>query len=142
MRRAEELVFAGCVCAHCSDAFDRQWATCAATDWVLVTDFLSESRKQSDQIRKKLNDCAAKWTGEQVHTEATMTVTDTEPGPVRHFFRNTTYAQMKLRWADEKSLNDDTLSHRYLGAITAEEMDFIGSTPIPYIRPAAPRRDC
>jgi hypothetical protein len=32
----EALVFAGCVCAKCSNAFDRQWAGCAATDWLVT----------------------------------------------------------------------------------------------------------
>lgn len=32
----KELVFAGCVCANCSDALDRQWAASAATDWLVT----------------------------------------------------------------------------------------------------------
>jgi len=30
------LVFAGCVCARCSEALDRQWADSAATDWLVT----------------------------------------------------------------------------------------------------------
>jgi hypothetical protein len=30
------LVFAGCVCADCSKALDKQWAGSIATDWVLI----------------------------------------------------------------------------------------------------------
>ena len=31
-----DLAFAGCVCASCSDALDKQWAGSTATDWVLI----------------------------------------------------------------------------------------------------------
>ncbi len=33
---AGDLVLAGCVCANCSDALDRHWASSTATDWVLI----------------------------------------------------------------------------------------------------------
>jgi hypothetical protein len=39
----KELVFAGCVCASCSDAFDREWAAAPVTTW-LVTRPWSDSR--------------------------------------------------------------------------------------------------
>jgi hypothetical protein len=32
----KELVLAGCVCAGCSDALDRQWGNSTAIDWVLI----------------------------------------------------------------------------------------------------------
>lgn len=32
----KELVFAGCVCANCSDALDREWAASTATDWLVT----------------------------------------------------------------------------------------------------------
>lgn len=38
----KELVFAGCVCASCSDALDKEWAASTATDW-LVTRPLDDS---------------------------------------------------------------------------------------------------
>jgi hypothetical protein len=34
--RCKDLVFAGCVCADCSDAFDRQWAASGATNWLVT----------------------------------------------------------------------------------------------------------
>jgi hypothetical protein len=32
----KQLVFAGCVCASCSEAFDRQWAGSAVTHWLVT----------------------------------------------------------------------------------------------------------
>ena len=32
----KELAFAGCVCASCSDAFDKEWAATTATNWLVT----------------------------------------------------------------------------------------------------------
>ena len=138
----KELVFAGCVCVSCSDALDEQWATCTATDWVLVTNFVSEDQKQREQkladIMQTLKDSLAKAKGEQVNGGSTDRVHAAATKPRAHIYRNTTYIQMKIRWANQDPPDALTVDHYQLGRIADDEMVRIKSRPtlIPYIRSA------
>lgn len=44
----KELVFAGCVCAACSDALDRAWGRSTATDWLVTRPWNNKS--VADQV--------------------------------------------------------------------------------------------
>ena len=137
-----DLVFAGRVCASCSNALDRQWETSSATDWVLITNLESEQQKQRDQevrnIMKALKDSLAIAKGEEVRDQGKAPIPAAKVNPRRHIFRNTTYKQMKLRWAHQEPPDGSTFDHYCLGPMTAEEMvrAMATSNSLPYIRPA------
>jgi len=45
-----ELVFAGCVCASCSEALDRKWGSSTATDWLVTRPDSAVGRRVSDLV--------------------------------------------------------------------------------------------
>ncbi len=66
-----ELVLAGCVCASCTDALDKQWAGATANNWVLLTTFVDNW-----VLRTALDDAVGAY-----------------------LYRDTAYIQMKSHWA-------------------------------------------
>ena len=150
----EELVFAGCVCANCSDAFDRQWAGSTATDWVLVA-FRGLEPSVIEGIYTRSDYCSCWWEAfdeESISREELEIVISTDDSwlPLLYVYTKTTFAQMKSHWA--KCNPPDSLC---IGPITinefaekdGDECDYPkwphGRNPIrdavPYVRPALPQ---
>jgi TPR repeat protein len=136
------LVFAGCVCASCSDALDKQWGTCTATDWVLLTNFVTEEQKQRNQkvaeIMQSLKASVAKAKGEQVREGGSLPSPFDGSRATSHIYRKTTYAEMKVRWANQEPENEFELSvgHCRLRDLANDNITGAMPSPIPLIRPA------
>jgi len=79
---AKELVFAGCVCAGCSEALDREWASSTASDWLVtrpwhdsrVADFvlLNTTYAQMKRYAWAANDMASRIKGFSRFREAAL----------------------------------------------------------------------
>lgn len=120
----KELVFIGCVCRVCSDSLDQRWARSTATDWVLVNSVLDIMHALKVSLARKRQKLEERPISEQVPNSYQ-----------RYLFRNTTYVEMKSRWATD-SLVDGTP----MGEAGAEETAQL-SQSVPYastsvIRPA------
>src|SRR5712692_7369189 len=107
-----ELVLAGCACGSCSDSLDNQWANCQATDWVLIPTPAAHLENLEDRGRSspiidimqalKESLLAAKAKGFHPGLFQLSSLTSISADAEffsRYVYRNTTYAQMKLRWA-------------------------------------------
>jgi len=151
-----ELVFAGCVCANCSDAFDRQWADSMVTDWVLVAFRGPEPpRILGTYTRSSYFSCWWETFHEvegPISREEVERVVSTDGSwlPLLYVYTKTTYAQVKSYWA--KCDPSDSLC---IGPMTIDEFverdrdgcDYPawphGREPIrdavPYVRPALPQ---
>lgn len=124
----KELVLAGCVCCDCSDMLSRQWSKSTAIDWVLI-----RPAEKIDQIMSDLKDSLGPGPTLGKDDDA-----DAEPSFARCIFRNTSYAEMKSRWAKR-----DDGGSMYLGRATPDElsqlMSMFGTSPKrpdSFIRPA------
>jgi len=128
----KELVFAGRICADCSDALDTRWATCTSTDWVLVA---TRSVPIIADIMEALKRSLAKARGETIPDESPSPAPRTESKQWRYIFQDTSYAAMKVRWASQEQEDDD---ERSLGSASDEEIAIAESlgVSVPFIRPA------
>lgn len=101
----KELVFAGCVCASCSDEFDKQWGRSTATDWVLVA-FKGPEPPNIERLdsRYYLFQCTGEALDEgtisREELEAAVSSIDVPRWwPLVYVYTKTTHAQMKSHWA-------------------------------------------
>lgn len=130
----QDLVFAGSVCGRYCENLDRQWASAAVTDWVLITaPGPSDKVHPMLQALKKSLDATP---GRCPSEDETCVVP--ELGLVRYIYRNTTYAEMKAHWATA-----DPPGSCRLGLATPDERDQMKSNAgtrcqlaIPLVRPA------
>jgi TPR repeat protein len=133
----KDLVFAGCVCASCSDALDKQWASANTKDWVLVTTYspfidIMEALKRTLAIKEGKSSLATSAGAIPARREAGTV-------PNRYIYRDSTYTQMKSHWATCEPPSDF-----YLGPATSEEVAQARSLSAqqpdtPFIRPATPK---
>lgn len=149
----KELVFADCLCASCSDAFDRQWADSAATDWVLVA-FRGPEPPKIKGIYTRSSWFSLLW---ESYDEGAISREAVERGisedpywPILYFYANTTHAQMKSHWADCDPPDSLCIGPMTIDELAMKDDDAVyahpwprGRTPIrdavPYVRPATPR---
>ncbi len=153
----KELVLAGCVCASCSDALDRQWAGSAATDWVLVA-FRGPEPPNIERLDSRYY--TLQCVGEVLDDGGisreeleSLISTDTSKWPLLYVYTETTYEQMKFHWAICNP--PDSLC---IGPMTVDEFakedgdECVHSNPwphgrnpirdaVPYVRPAT-RDEC
>jgi hypothetical protein len=125
----KELVLADCVCRDCSDRLDKQWSESTAIDWVLI--------RPAEKIEQIMSDLK-----ESLRSGSTLAhddAADAQPSFARCIFRNTTYADMKSRWAKR-----DAVGSTYLGGAALDELSQIrsmfGTSPKQldsFIRPAS-----
>jgi len=152
-----ELALAGCVCAFCSRTLDENWANSDATDWVLVAfagldsygDAISSIAEAVDDgtiSRDELKEAVAENERAIAENRAVPRFDETEGSgwewPRLYLYRNTTYVEMKSRWATSNP--PDSLC---IGPMTFDEIAEEGNRPkwpngrgmmraLPYIRPA------
>jgi TPR repeat protein len=96
------LVLAGCVCAVCSAALDKNWMGSTATDWVLVA-FRGPEPPKRDGIYTRSSNFSGAWEGLAEGWGTTKEELEEGHGlgvlPFVYLYGDTTYAQMKSQWA-------------------------------------------
>ena len=151
------LVFAGCICADCSESFDQNWAGSAVTDWVLGAFPGPEPRRteRAWETRSCRFSCLVESFADDPMSRDERElfqrhIVSDDNWPQLYFYRNSV-AQMKLHWAVCEPL--DSLC-TCIGPMTLDEVtcDYSGNRwpscwpsgrsdwleAVPFIRPATP----